>query len=171
MKKLVSDSLCLLSGIILGLSAALLAWGVPEYRQTKTLYCEMDLELIQTYSYVQYRQAEPRHAKAALARYLRTIESLRSDHIQTLDRKLDFEAVKTNLRLYRMASLAGNKAEADQYMGNAQRGAAKLGWADTSSSDLSKRIELREARELELQQKAGALPHVSVDKPSEVRRP
>jgi hypothetical protein len=164
MKKKAINALCVLFGAILGFSTVTLIWGIPIYRSMKTQTADICLSLFRTYAYVQYRQAGPRQAKEALVTNLRAIEFLRAKHIQKLDSRFEFEAGLTDLRLYRMAILAGNNKEADDYMRKAQSEAGKLAWADTSSATLARLIEARESRELQTEKETGEVPPAPIGK-------
>jgi hypothetical protein len=168
MKKIATNVLCLLLGVILGFGAVILTWSIPLYRSMKVSMADIYLSLFGTYTYVQYREAGTTQAKVALTTNLRAIEILRAQHIQKLDARFEFETGLTDLRLYRMATHAGNKNEADEYMRDAQREAPKLGWADTSSAALARLIEARESKELQTEKETGQVPSASVDKSPEV---
>jgi len=169
MRNKAINTLCLLLGATLGFGAVMLISGIPFYRSMEAQTAETCLSFFRTYAYVQYRQAGSKQSKEALVTNLRVMEFMQAKHIQKLDARFEFEAGLTDLRLYRMSVLAGNKKDADEYMKKAQNEGAKLGWADTSSTTLSRLIESRESKELQLEKEAGQVPSASIGKSPEMQ--
>ncbi len=160
MKNALGYVLLVLAGVLLGFGGVSATATVSRYREQKAQFTDFYLTRIRVYADWQYKQAEPKDAKRALTDYSKAIASARAAGVRSMDQKLAFEAVLTDLRLYRLAMLAGDKPEADQYMDDARQEQKALGW-DLPQERLAELIETRESKELEVDKKTGTIPTAS----------
>ncbi len=109
----------------------------------------MYLQNMRDYAFLQYTQAGPDQARAAMLVYLGGLKRVQDEHIPYPRNAMHYDSGLAYLRLYRLESSVGNRDAADADMRRAQEEFSGLGWKpDQFSVDaLIKASESREAQE------------------------
>ena len=115
----------------------------------KSKDARMYLQNLRDFAFLQYTQAGPDQARAAMLVYLGGLKRVQDEKIPYGQNAMHYDAGLAYLRLYRLESAAGNSEVADEDLRAAQKQFADLGWKpDQFSVDaLIKASESREAQE------------------------
>lgn len=125
-----------LSALLTGLSIGVL-FGYNDKMDTLKLLGETRLEMppfaLREFSQVQYMQADPEHAKAALLTYASVLEAMEK---ATAEKSLMFELRSTYTRLALLEDMESNPEQSNGYMTKVRYWNSAAGGRDYSESEM-----------------------------------